>query len=81
MQWMVVDLSLEEQLVIESQARIALHHPDKDEVAKLCNTLIKQNAYQAKLLKQAINHIASLEANLQLKQLRRPWWKLISRHH
>jgi hypothetical protein len=49
MEWMVVQLSLEEQLALEGQSRIALNCPDREQVAKLCSTLIKQNAHQSKL--------------------------------
>jgi len=77
MEWMVVQLSLEEQLAVETQARVALNHSDSKEIAKLCATLIKQNAHQSKLIKQAVHHIAALEATLYLQQSRRPWWKRI----
>ena len=81
MEWMVVELSLEEQLAVETQARFALNCPDSKEVAKLCSTLIKQNAHQSKLLSQAVNHIARLEAIICFTHLTRPWWKRILRHH
>ena len=74
---MVVEFSLEEQLAVETQARVALNHSDSKEIAKLCATLIKQNAHQSKLIKQAVHHIAALEATLYLQQSRRPWWKRI----
>ena len=77
MEWMVVEFSLEEQLAVETQARVALNHSDSKEIAKLCATLIKQNAHQSKLIKQAVHHIAALEATLYLQQSRRPWWKRI----
>jgi hypothetical protein len=80
MQWMIVDFSLEEQLMIERQSRIAINHPNKDDISKLCSNLIKQNAHQAKLLTQAVGHIANLEAQLFLIQSRRPWWKFIRQH-
>ena len=78
---MVVELSLEEQLAIETQARLVLNCPDSREVAKLCSTLIKQNAHQSKLLSQAVNHIARLEAIMCFTHLTRPWWKRIFLHH
>jgi hypothetical protein len=77
MEWMVVQLSLEEQLALEGQSRLALNCPDSKEVAKLCSTLIKQNAHQAKLIKQAVHHIAALEATLYLQQSNRPWWRRV----
>lgn len=77
MEWMVVQLSLEEQLALEGQSRVALNCPDSKEVAKLCANLIKQNAHQAKLIKQAVHHIAALEATLYLQQSNRPWWRRV----
>ena len=74
---MVVELSLEEQLAVETQARLVLNCPDSKEVAKLCSTLIKQNAHQSKLIKQAVHHIAALEATLYLQQSKRPWWRRV----
>lgn len=79
-QWMVVTLTLEEQLQLESQARSALNHSDRDAVAKLCASLIKQNAYQSQLIKQAVNHIAALEANEFLSKANRPWWRRLFSH-
>ena len=64
----MVQLSLEEQLALEGQSRVALNCPDREQVAKLCSTLIKQNAHQSKLIKQAVHHIAALEATLYLQQ-------------
>ena len=70
-------LSLEEQLAVETQARLVLSCPDSKEVARLCSTLIKQNAHQSKLIKQAVHHIAALEATLYLQQSKRPWWRRV----
>jgi hypothetical protein len=64
--WMVVDFSIEEELQIESQARTVLHCNDAAEVAKLCSSLVKQNAYYSKLLKQATGHISKLELEIFL---------------
>jgi len=80
MKWMVVNLSLEEELEVESKARMALNCPDSKEVAKLCAMLIKQNAHQSKLLSQAVGYIAGLEATIYLMDLR-PWWQRIFSHH
>ena len=77
MEWMVVEFSLEEQLAVETQARVALNHSDSKEVAQLCATLIKQNAHQSKLLSQAVRHVARLEAIMCFTHLTRPWWKRI----
>jgi len=81
MKWMVVELSLEEQLAVETQSRLVLNCPDSKEVAKLCAMLIKQNAHQSKLLSQAVGYIAGLEATIYLIHSTRPWWKRIFGHH
>lgn len=81
MDWMVVNLSLEEELQVERAARTAIDCPDSREVAKLCATLIKQNAHQSKLLSQAVGYIAGLEATMFLINSRRPLWKRILGHY
>jgi len=58
---MVVEMSLEEQLEIEKSVRCAMGSSDTQSIAKLCGALIRQNAYQTKLLKQATAHIAAVE--------------------
>ena len=74
---MVVEFSLEEQLAVETQSRLVLNCTDSKEIARLCATLIKQNAHQSKLLSQAVRHIARLEAIMCFTHLTRPWWKRI----
>jgi hypothetical protein len=59
--WMIVEFSIEEELQIESQSRSVLNCSDTKEVARLCSSLVKQNAYYQKLLRQATGHIAELE--------------------
>jgi len=59
--WMIVEFSIEEELQIEHQARSVLGCSDTKEVARLCSSLVKQNAYYQKLLRQATGHIAELE--------------------
>jgi len=78
--WMVVTLTLEEQLQLESQSRSALNHPNKNEISKLCSSLIKQNAYQSQLIKQAVKYIAELEAKEFLNMAKRPWWQRLFSH-
>jgi hypothetical protein len=60
-QWMVVEFSVEEELRIENQSRSALHCQDTEQLARLCASLVKQNAYYTKLISQATGHIAELE--------------------
>ena len=60
-QWMIVQFSVEEELRIENQSRSALNCDDTQQLAKLCASLVKQNAYYSKLISQATGHIAELE--------------------
>jgi len=60
-QWMIVEFSVEEELRIENQSRSALHCQDTEQLAKLCASLVKQNAYYTKLIAQATGHIGELE--------------------
>lgn len=82
--WMVVNLSLEEQLQLEREARSVLSHDDHDQVAKLCAQLIKQTYYQQTLLSQAVGRITELETegflreSFEVEQDRRMnWWRRI----
>lgn len=78
MNWMVIDFSIEERLAIETRARSALHHGNSEEVAELCASLIRQNAYQERLLAQATAHIAALESTQWRAAIkRRPWWRIL----
>ena len=58
---MIVEFSVEEELRIENQSRSALNCDDTQQLAKLCASLVKQNAYYSKLISQATGHIAELE--------------------
>ena len=69
---MVVEFSIEEELQIENQARTVLHCHDAPEVAKLCSSLVKQNAYYSKLLRQATGHIDQLEMESFLAEQTKP---------
>jgi len=60
-QWMIVEFSVEEELRIEKQSRLALHCKDTEQLATLCASLVKQNAYYSKLISQATGHIGELE--------------------
>jgi hypothetical protein len=79
--WMIVELSVEDQLRIEGQARAALAHDDLSQVAHLCAALIRQNAYQSKLIQQATGHIAKLEMEqfLGCSKPKRWWQRLLRR--
>jgi hypothetical protein len=67
--WMVIDMSLEDELQLERQARTILHHDDHDEIAKLCFSLIKQTHYQQILLNQAVGRITELETQSFIDEL------------
>jgi hypothetical protein len=60
-QWMVVEFSVEEELRLENQCRSAYLCEDIEQLAHLCSSLVKQNAYYTKLVRQATGHIAELE--------------------
>lgn len=66
---MVVEFSVEEELRIEQQSRTVLQCDDSKEVAKLCSSLVKQNAYLSQLVRQATGHISELELKIALDEL------------
>jgi len=77
---MIVELSVEDELRLEGQARAALAHDDASQIAQLCASLIRQNAYQSKLIQQATGHIAKLEMEQFLGCSKpRPWWQRLLR--
>lgn len=65
-EWMVVDLTYEEELRIEQQARSIIGASDDAQVRDLCASFAKQNAYQQKLISQAVKHISALEVRIAL---------------
>ena len=60
--WMVVNQSLEEELELECNVREVQSCSDEDALRTLCVSLVKTNWHQAKLLQQAVGHIAELDA-------------------
>jgi hypothetical protein len=60
-EWMLVELSPEQQFELEKQARTLLSSPD---AGILAAALLKQAHYQKQLLQQAVNEIARLELQL-----------------
>ena len=60
-EWMVVELSTEQQFTIEKQARALL---ESEDAGVLAAALLKQACYQQQLLQQAVNEIARLECML-----------------
>ena len=77
---MIVNLTIEEELQIEALARTAISHPEHEKVADLCAALVKQNAYQKKILQQAVRHISELEIKQALAEdvADAPWWGFLS---
>ena len=67
-EWMVVHLTIEEELKIEQQSRSILAASDGDQIRDLCASLAKQNAFQAKLISQAVKHITEIETQMALDQ-------------
>ena len=60
--WMVVEQSLEEELTIERSIREIEDCENVDVLSQLCVAMARQQWHQGKLLKQAVGHIALMEA-------------------
>ena len=60
-EWLLVELSTEQQFELEKQARTLLSSPDAGIMAA---ALLRQAHYQQQLLQQAVNEIARLELEL-----------------
>ena len=63
MDWMVITQSLEEELELEKNVREVQSCSDRDALQELCVSLVRTNWHQAKLLQQAVGHIAELDAS------------------
>ena len=59
--WMIVEMTPEQQFDIEKKARALLESKD---AGKMAAQLYKQACYQQQLLQQAVNEIARLECQL-----------------
>ena len=59
---MVVKQSLEEELALERSTREIEDCDNPDVLSQLCVSLMRTQAHQGKLLKQAVGHIALMEA-------------------
>ena len=64
MQWMIAELTLHEELIMERSVRSVYNTTDIEEVQGLCAALIRQNWHQRKLLSQAVSKIADMDAQL-----------------
>ncbi len=62
--WMVVQPSLSEQFVLERSIREIEDCDNVDVLSQLCVAMARQQWHQGKLLKQAVGHIALLDAVL-----------------
>mgnify|MGYP003644285286 FL=1 len=60
--WMVVKQSLEEELALERSTREIEDCDNPDVLSQLCVAMARQQWHQGKLLKQAVGHIALMEA-------------------
>ena len=60
--WMVVEQSLEEELVLEQTIREIRDCGDIDTITQICAAMVKQQWHQNQLLRQAVNHIAEMDA-------------------
>ena len=59
---MVITQSLEEELELEKHVRDVQGCDDGDALRTMCVSLVRTNWHQAKLLQQAVGHIAELDA-------------------
>ena len=60
--WMVVQPSLSEQFFLETSIREIEDCDNIDVLSQLCVAMTKSQHHQTKLLRQAVGHIALLEA-------------------
>jgi len=61
-EWMVVSNSLEEELALERAVRAVEKIPDIETLQGLAMALTRQAWHQQKLIKQAVGHIAEMDA-------------------
>ena len=64
MEWMHITHSLEEELTLERSIREIEDCENIDVLSQLCVAMTRQQWHQGKLLKQAVGHIALLDAVL-----------------
>lgn len=82
---MVVKLSVEEELRLESSVRDLRSHVADEQVSRLCGSLLRQVYFQQMMIKQATHHIAKLEMEQELAcrplrrtaRFRRLWQRLV----
>ena len=59
--WMVVEQSLEEELLVERTVREINDCDDVEAVKGVCTALVRQNWHQSKMIKQAVGRIAVMD--------------------
>lgn len=59
--WMLYEMSLSEELTLESAIREVANHPDVEKLRTLCAALMRQNYHQQRLLSKAIGRVGELE--------------------
>ena len=64
--WMVVEQSLVTQLSLEKAVRDIEQEEDVDQIKRLCTSLTHQNWHYRQMMKQAVMHVAELEASAAL---------------
>ena len=62
--WLVVELSLEQQLTIEAGTRELQNQKTDEEMIDVAVGLLKQNMIQRQMIKQCVEKIAELEAKI-----------------
>ena len=62
MDWLIVEPTLEQKLNLECTCRGIMQQTDLEQMQVLCVALTKQNWHQSMILKQAVQHIAQLDA-------------------
>lgn len=77
---LLVQPSLEDELLIESKAREIMASDDLDDTARLAVALLKQNWAQGQVLLQAFDRIHRLEAKIvcmvnKVEQPKKSWWR------
>lgn len=64
--WMVVEQSLEDELSLEKAVRSIDAAEDVGQIKQLCASLTRQNWHYRQMMKQAVMHVAELEASAAL---------------
>jgi len=60
--WMIVEQTLEEELTLERSIREIEDCRDISTMTQLCTAMVRHQWHQSKLLNQAVNHIAEMDA-------------------